>query len=351
MKHLRFWLAALALAGTGIPLAAQQTAGQALRNRPSPPPERMISLNVVVTAKDGKPVGGLQQSDFKILDDKQPQEIRSFRAFDGSQEPVETVLLIDAINTGFDVVAQERVGIDRFLRANGGKLSHPMTLAVFTNGGIQLQENYVRDGNLLADSLAKATIGLRAIKRSAGYDGDAERAQDSIRALQKLVDYEVGRPGRKIILWVSPGWPLLANAAATMSSNQEQAVFDDVTWLSTRLREAQMTIDSINPLGVAEGPGETFEYEGFLGGVKKPLEANYGNLGVQVLATETGGRVLSSGDVSGPLQECVGDADAYYQVTFRPPPAERRDAYHRLEVKLAEPGLTARSTTGYYAEP
>jgi hypothetical protein len=124
-----------------------------------------------------------------------------------------------------------------------------------------------------------------------------------------------------------------------------------VTWLATRLREARTTIDSINPLGVGESPGETFRYQQFLGGLKRPHDANYGNLAVQVLATETGGLVLSSSDIVALLERCVADAGAYYRITFEPPPAERRDAYHRLEVKMADPALTARITTSYYAVP
>src|ERR1700722_8452956 len=43
---------------------------------------RRISIDVVVTDKSGKPVPGLQQQDFTLLDDKQPQPILSFHATD-----------------------------------------------------------------------------------------------------------------------------------------------------------------------------------------------------------------------------------------------------------------------------
>jgi hypothetical protein len=57
-----------------------------------PPPEsatsstgdsgRRITLDVVVTDKSGNPVPGLQQQDFTVLDDEQPQKILSFSATD-----------------------------------------------------------------------------------------------------------------------------------------------------------------------------------------------------------------------------------------------------------------------------
>jgi VWFA-related protein len=117
------------------------------------------------------------------------------------------------------------------------------------------------------------------------------------------------------------------------------------------LQQSQTTIYSVNPLGVNEAIPNTFYYEEFLKGVAKPGDANYGNLGLQVIATQTGGLVLSSNDISGLLKQCVADTGAYYKISLDPPPTERKDVYHHLTVKLAEPGLTARTTTGYYAEP
>lgn len=41
---------------------------------------RQITLDVVVTDKSGKPVAGLQQQDFTLLDNKEPNKILSFNA-------------------------------------------------------------------------------------------------------------------------------------------------------------------------------------------------------------------------------------------------------------------------------
>jgi hypothetical protein len=98
--------------------------------QPAPAQDGQIHLDVVVTPKSGPPVTGLDQKDFTITDNKVPATITSFRAFSGSEAPVEVILLIDAVNTDYQIIAYERNQIDGFLRANGGKLAHPVKLAI-----------------------------------------------------------------------------------------------------------------------------------------------------------------------------------------------------------------------------
>ena len=160
-----------------VPQAARPADSSVLHAR-TEPPSRTILLDVVVTGKPGQPVTGLSRQDFTILDDKTPREITSFEAVDERKQPVEAILLIDAVNAGYTVIAQERIEIDKFLRANGGKLTLPTSLAIFGDQGIKMQGEYSRDGNALADDLAKYTIGLREIGRSAGFQGAAERLND-----------------------------------------------------------------------------------------------------------------------------------------------------------------------------
>jgi VWFA-related protein len=343
-------LAALLLSA-GAASAQQQRPDSTVLHARTGPPSRTIHLDVVVTSKPGEPVTGLQQKDFTLLDDKTPREITSFEAIDDSKQPVEAILLIDSINTPYTEVAQERIQIQKFLHANGGKLALPMAIAVLGDTGVAIQGSYSRDGNGLATALDKYTISLRAIGRSAGVQGASERLGDSLKALRMLATYEAQRPGRKIILWVSPGWPLLSGPGINLSNHDQGAIFTEITWLSSALREAQTTVYAVNPLGIGEELGNVFYYQQFLGGVKRSNDVSIGNLGLQVLATQTGGLVLNSTDVAALLQECVADNAAYYRISFEPAPTETPDVYHQLKVTVAKPDATAATTTGYYAEP
>jgi VWFA-related protein len=167
---------------------------------PTFPGDGKIHLDVVVTPKSGPPVSGLQQQDFIILDNKVPQTITSFEAVDGRQSPIEV-----AVNFGSRDVAVAREGINRFLKADGGHLAHPTTVAILTDTGIRIQEEFSKDGNAISSSLNHYTIPLRIINSTADR-GAGERSQMTLLGLGQLVRHEGPRPGRKIIIWISPGY-------------------------------------------------------------------------------------------------------------------------------------------------
>jgi VWFA-related protein len=321
-------------------------------NPSAPPTPGAIFLNVVVTPKSGAPVAGLEQQDFTVLDNKAPQTITSFHAVDGRTAPIEVILVVDAVNTGYGDVARERGGMEKFLIAEGGHLAHPTTFAVLTDKGMQLADSFSDDGNMLSTSLDKTTVSLRTIPRSTGYWGATERLQLSIQGLQSLIAHEGPKPGRKIILWVSPGWPALSGPEVQLDNKQERQIFDRVVDFSTEMRTGQFVLYSIDPLGTSDIGFRTFYWQSFEKGITKPSQAQFGDLALQVLATQSGGLALnSSNDIAAELQQSMADTGAYYQITFEQPRSDQAHAYHHLEVRVSKPGLTARALQGYYSQP
>jgi VWFA-related protein len=323
-----------------------------LNSAPAPAADGKIHLEVVVTPRSGPPVGDLQQQDFTIVDNKTPRTITSFQVVTGREAPIRVVLVIDAINTTFTRISIEREEISKFLRAEGGHLAYPIALAVFTDKGMQIVQNFSSDGNVLAGALDKEEIGLRDMGRSAGYNGAIERWQHSVQALQQLVAGEAALPGRKIMLWVSPGWPIASGASAEYDTKQQKQLFANIVSLSTQLRQARITIYNIDPLGTSESLTRETYYKEFLKGISKPSQVTMGNLALQVLAVQSGGLVLSSAnDVASLLQQCLTDSAPYYEISFDPSTGAKPDEYHHLEIKVAKPDLTARTRQGYYAQP
>jgi VWFA-related protein len=146
---------------------------------------------------------------------------------------------------------------------------------------------------------------------------------------------------------------MLSNARYHMDPRNQSSFFHSIVDLSTNLREARMTLYGVIPLDLNKGNGAyAYLYQNFMKGVESAKQADAGNLSLQVLAEQSGGRAIGpTGDIYGGIVRCVADSNAYYELSFDAAPAERVDIYHALQVRLDKPGLTARTNTGYYAQP
>jgi VWFA-related protein len=316
-----------------------------------------MTLDVVVTDKSGRPLPGLQQQDFTLLDNKQPQKIVSFQAVQGgaatADPPVEVILVVDNVNASVSQVAFERDQIERFLRRNGGQLARPVSTAVFSDSGIVIGDTSSRDGNAVIADLSQKKTGLHSMVRSQGFYGAYERLQLSLHSLDQLAANEVTKPGRKLVVWISPGWPLLNAAETVQTTKQQEEIFNYLVAFSDRLRKAGITLYAVDPLGAEDAAGlRTSEYKLFLKPVKKAGQAQFGNLALQVLASQSGGRVFNSNnDVMGEIEACVADSNSFYVLSFDGLPGDGPNEYHALDIRIDKPGLTARTRTGYYAQP
>lgn len=317
---------------------------------------RRLALDVVVTDKSGKPISGLQAADFTLLDDKRPQKIESFRAMEATTATdvsVQVIFVVDEVNTYYQNVSFERQEIGKFLGQNGGHLAEPTSLVLFSDGGAKIQNGNSLDGNYLIGLLNKNAASIRSINRSSGVYGAEERVQMSLRAITQISDYEATQPGKKILIWISPGWPLLSGPNLDAGIKTREMIFRSIVSLSTKLREARVTVYNIDPSGMSNAATlHTEYYREFIKGVDKPKHADIGDLGLQVLAEQTGGHVLnSSNDITGEIVHCAHDANAYYVLSFDTVAPDGPNEYHALEIKVDKPGLTARTRTGYYNQP
>jgi VWFA-related protein len=330
----------------------------ALSHRPPPSPaESQIKLDVLVTDDSGRPVAGLEQKDFTLLDNKKPQPILSFRAVDGlmgggkGEPPVEVILLIDVTNTSLRVVGYERIQIENFLRRNGGKLIHPTSVMIFNEQGVKGQLQPTMDGNRLADDLNKAETTVHTVPFTIEHDPD--RLTMSLKALQLIIQAEGKRPGRTILIWIGERWPMLENSFYQFTKRNFQGQFDQMVTASNGLRESRITLYSIYPID----PGTTDEarlqhYRGFLKGAPSVAQVRPGDLALPVLAIHSGGRALDTpGDLGDQIASCIAEAKSYYVLSFDPATAKHVDEYHELAIHVDKQQLRARTSAGYYVEP
>ena len=337
---------------TGSPAATEQLQAVPPANEAANPNNHLLKLDVVVSDRTGKAVQGLQAKDFVVLDNKKPQKVISFAATGGSvqaEPPVQILLVVDEVNTSFTTVTYARNEVKKFLMQNGGQLAYPVGLAFFSDSGTEILNDSSRDGKALLALFDQHETALRSIRRSTGFYGAEEKFQLSLKMLNGLTERETQTPGRKMVIWVSPGWPLLSGPNIQLTTKNLQGIFSSIVATSTGMRNARMTLYCVDPLGVADA-GRGFYYEEFLKPVLVPNNAQLANLSLQVLAIQTGGLVLrGSTDITAQIKRAVSDADAFYSLTVEMPPTEPNE-YHAIDVKVEQPGLTTRTRRGYYGQ-
>jgi VWFA-related protein len=328
---------------------------------PLPPggTDQQILLDVQVTDKSGAAVPGLRKEDFTVLDDKQPKNIISFHAVDSTSEPATTsavgiILVADEVNVSYQTAVFERTELKKFLLRNGGKLPLPVSLVIFTETETKMANGFTRDGKALAAYYDKYATGLRSSNvSSAGVYPALERMDKSITALLSLVAYEGTQPGRKLMIWFTPGWPIMSSTNMEVYRKDEQHIFNRIVAGTNGLRKARVTLYTVDPFGPSSSGGNRiWDYKGFLKGVTSPSRAVFGNLALEVLAVHSGGRALNStNDLTAAIGECAADTHAFYVLSFEGARADHENEYHDLEVTVDRPGITARTRTGYYAQP
>jgi VWFA-related protein len=319
----------------------------------------LIRLDVVVTDKSGKSVAGLEPRDFTLLDNGVPEKILSFQASDGiTAKPdaaVEVILVIDRVNLQPNQIALAKSEAEKFLRKNHGHLGQPVSLYLLSTAGLSSMPAPSTDGNALAEAIVlgrdlpiarpppqfrvgQSYVGNGQIfKMTPG--GVANRS--SLQSLASIAIEERRRPARKLLFWLGPGWPVGVDG--------EDVAFDSITELSTRLREARISLWTATEWPY---PDTKFFYQDFMAPIKSGEKVKSGNLALDVLAIQSGGGLLNtSSELTTVIDKCIEQESIFYTLTFDPPPTNEVDDYRDLKSTVSKPDLTARTNTGYYNEP
>jgi VWFA-related protein len=312
------------------------------------------------------PADRLTEGDFTILDNGVPQELASFRSSsdsaDVNAELSEVVLVLDQVNLSpvqFDIAKH---GIVQFLRQNGGRLDHRMSIYWFKSMGLYATATPTTDGNVLADEIDHGSLPRVLWEIPPPLTGDIQAIADlrgiqwdsALRTVYTIAIEHREEPGRKVLLWVGYGWPL-----DTGYFHNVETAFESLVELSTRLQEARVVICQIPP---PVDPSKVspqvfnFDYPSYVAGVHSlsELKKQFPNpfFALQVLAIQSGGLVLNKySPIENEIQRSIQYASKFYTLSFDPPRASQPDEYHGLKVQMKAPGLTASTSTGYYNQP
>jgi VWFA-related protein len=380
----------LSLASTNVLLSAQ-SAGSQSNQTPRLIPrtheqrqarflaEHRIVLNMEVTDAAGSPITGLEASDFTLIEDHQPRSFASFRPVNGEvvSVPPQVMLLLDAVNNSPRDIANDRKGVESFLRLSSEPLAYPTSIAVLSDGEIR-SGPLARDRGALLNQLRDLSPRLHPVAcandinpndwsmRQGWVPGTTEMAPSnnqlnclnqrfitSIDALTRFAKLQVDIPGRVILIWIGSGWPLLNDKQFSPDDESIKAnFFANLVQVSSALRESQVTLDVLLPSSLFRTAESRSEHDdAFFNGVPNQDEVTAASLGLQALAHQSGGQILlGAKNISNGISACMADAKSYYELTFDSPPAAQFGEYHSLQVKVDRPGSTVRTNTVYYAE-
>ena len=342
--------------------------------------QHRILLNVLVTDASGKPVTGLNQEDFTLIDNGQPQKAATFRAVNGSVgfAPVRIVLMLDAVNNSSTDINRDSRSIEHFLKQGQGPLMYPTSIAMLASAGTRIGQPF-RDRDAVTGELRMLSKGVRELDcadeeqvqhvvslggiSGTGLDGihpdpkgdcPNQRFRLSVSALKSYATHQTSVPGRVILIWIGPGWPLLLSRGFRPDTEAvKRNFFDNVVELSTTLREAQITLDAVfSPDLFRTVEARSDHDDALFNGVSSKEQVTASSMGLQVLAHQSGGQVLVVGkNLEGEIAQCIADADSYYVLSFDSPAATVPGEFHSLQVKVNKPGMRVRTNTAYYAQP
>lgn len=251
----------------------------------------LFTIDVAVSDAAGDAVSDLAPRDFALLDNGQPAKIRTLHNSLAASEPApEVIFVLDTVNLSPQQLAQSESALVHFLRLNNGRLDDPCFLYRLTRDALFSTAKPTRDGNLLAEEVEQHK-SPRMVTKAAGqsglgsmgsYESKWDRHSHSLHALGSISIDQREIAGRKVILWIGPGWPVLLGGAYG---------FDEFTELSTRLREARIMLDNVTVWPNPEAVNSKFNYRDYLAPLLSQKEMTPERMALPVIATQTGGLV------------------------------------------------------------
>jgi VWFA-related protein len=298
---------------TQAPTTAPTSSSSALTTKQASTPEttvtvntRLVSLDVVVTDRHGRPATDLKKEDFTILERGQPQRIAAFNlqqpkpaqtpagaqpapsplppgVYGNRQQPVAaqsavTVVLLDALNTPMADQAYARYEMLQFLKSQHDA-SQSIAIFALTTRLLMLQD-FTTDPNLLRKAIEKRSPNSSPLLS----DPDADRlempgADDTMVAnLDRLEQEQVnvqndmrmritmdamqaiarslgGYAGRKNLIWVSAAFPLYAAFDGDSAAFFNQtSMTDEIQHTATLLTDSQVSVYPVDARGLVGSP-------------------------------------------------------------------------------------------------
>ncbi len=326
-------------AGFDQPKTAQQTTTATLHVY-----SRETILDVLVTDDKGQPVRGLTRSDFKVEEDGKPQPIRSFYEYDKETPPAPgrtlppntytnahalpangpvQIFLFDLLGSPPDCMEGASKFIADYLRTMPAGTQ--VALFAFSHSkGLLLLHDFTTDGPAAAATVDKLNVE---------WIHDPVMAKPiAIAGMNQIADYVAAIHGRKNLIWVVPGMPLMITRdggyAQATAAPPDMTIVHRLMDLYDRFTREQIAVYPLNPCGV---------------------HLPFGN--DQEVADATGGATGNTNDFKSEAAKFVDSTSHIYTLSYVPTRPDEDGHFHPIKITIIDrPGLHLVYRSGYNDE-
>ncbi|MDR3698684.1 MAG: VWA domain-containing protein [Candidatus Sulfopaludibacter sp.] len=330
---------------------------------------KRVTLNVVAVDSKGNPIADLKGSDFRVTDSGKPQQIDAISHRDARLQPAvalgpdevfnragsgagpATVILFDLLNEHMDARGpawNELLHALQPLESSTGLYLYLLTVdgRLYPVHGLPDNEKeagspdpspWTRQIKTLLDEAMHAVFRVRPVDIDQFVDVRINLTYQNLRWLAARM---AGIPGRKNIVWITHGIPIVLSPAVTGADWFDYTPY--LRQLSEELDRANVSIYPVQqiPPGTAM-PGTQ--------------EAQHSGLNseetLQDFARYTGGLTNGSSDIRVAIRQAMNDVRTSYRISYYPTPQNWDGKFHKVRVTCARKGVRIQTKEGYYAWP
>jgi VWFA-related protein len=372
----------------GLGAAIRQSANDKSPAQDSAQPQYTIQarvpltiVDVVVTDAKGKPVHGLKQSDFTVLEDGHEMKPASFdehrtdEATSATPTQVEqklppntftnvtptpptarpiNILLVDSLDTPVatqTIIQQRMIGfVDKL--APGSRLS---VMSLSEMGRLSILQGFTSDHELLKAAIHSKKItglvppiedswqdplGTDSVDQDEECNRAALRGQYTLRAMHQMARYLSGMFGRKNLIWFSGAFPL------RMYDKMHTVCYDfsqDLKNADDQLSRAHVVLYPVDP--------RALDLLAKFGATSPPvMQQAQEHLTIESIAEETGGKAYyNNNDLAALSADAIDNGSNFYTITYTPVNQTLDTRFRTITVKVDQPGLNLVYRNGYYA--
>ncbi len=319
---------------------------------------RLVVLDAVTVDQQGNAVTGLTREQFQVKEDGDDQTIINFTPPGRYTPPPEVtidstadldrlaprapvnIILLDEFNTLFEDMAFARYSLKKWLGKQPDKLDTPTMLVAVSLENFQVLHDYTQNKEEILSALDHHFSAYPW--QAHNYSWIAERYATAFFTLRRVAEASIGHPGHKNMIWIGRGLPNVNRVRFT--SFDQDRVNNAVQQTVNELRDARVTLYTIDPAGVQVDPGRYGEDAAL-------FDPFGGQPDFQSLAKATGGRNLyGRNDVDAEIGTSIRDGASFYTLTYRPTNTTRDiTKFRKISVSvIGRPDLKVVTRQGYF---